>query len=518
MGQPIRVLLVEDNPQDAEMVLHALRRSGFDPEWHRVDTEPEYLAWLHSSPDVILSDHAMPQFDGPRALRLLKESGLEVPFISVSGTIGEEVAVEAMRHGVTDYLLKSNLTRLGAAVGRALEQSRLRRERRQLEEQFRQSQKLEAVGQLAGGVAHDFNNILTVIQGYATLLEQGTIENVEAAREITFAVERAASLSRQLLSLTRKQAMQPRLLDLNVVVEEMTKLLRHSLGDDITLVVEVGDDLPMIYADQGMLEQVLLNLALNARDAMPNGGRLVIATGVSTLGSTGGELSAGAIGAPAVRLRVADSGCGIPPEISERIFEPFFTTKSANKGTGLGLTTVQGIVSQHDGEIRFQSSVGEGTTFEVIFPASIRRAEPALVSERPPESASGGHETILLVDDEPTLRSVMRMALRHFGYEVLEAASGKQAMELFEQAPHEIDLLLTDMVMPDGVSGQELAEQMCAVEPDLRVLYTSGYQLDLVSRSLAGQEGISFLQKPFSMQKLAGAVRDCLNRLPGSRS
>jgi two-component system cell cycle sensor histidine kinase/response regulator CckA len=513
MGQPIRVLLVEDDPDDAEMVLHALRRAGFDPEWHRVDTEPEYLAWLHSDPDVILSDHAMPQFDGPRALHLLKESGLEVPFISVSGTIGEEVAVEAMRHGVSDYLLKNNLTRLGAAVGRVLEQSRLRKERRQLEEQFRQAQKLEAVGQLAGGVAHDFNNILTVIQGYATLLEQGAIENVECAREITFAVERAAGLSRQLLSLTRKQAMQPILLDLNTVVGDMTKLLSRSIGEDITLLVEAGENLPMVRADQGMLEQVLLNLALNARDAMPTGGRLLISTSTSTISPEESPKTPDRTPGSAVCLRVADTGCGIAPEISARIFEPFFTTKALNKGTGLGLSTVQGIVKQHFGAIRVQSALGEGTTFEIVLPASKPHAE-AVTREQPSEPAPGGHETILLVDDEPTLRTMMRMALKHFGYTVLEASSGKQALALFEQADRPIDLLLTDMVMPDGISGQELAEQMCAQRPKLRILYTSGYHIDLVSRDLAGQEGICFLQKPFSMQKLAKAVRDCLGGGP----
>ena len=516
MGQPIRVLLVEDNPDDAEMVLHALRRAGFDPEWHRVETEADYLAWLRTNPDVILSDHAMPQFDGPRALRLLKESGLEVPFISVSGTIGEDVAVDAMRHGVTDYLLKGNLTRLGAAVNRALEESRLRKERRELEEQFRQAQKLEAVGQLAGGVAHDFNNILTVIQGYATLLEQGSMENVEAAREITFAVERAAGLSRQLLSLTRKQAMQLRVLDFNVVVEDMTKLLRRSLGEDITLVVEAADHLPMVRADQGMLEQVLLNLALNARDAMPGGGRLVIATSITThQPRDAAENSPGSAPGTAVCLRVTDTGSGIPPEIVGRIFEPFFTTKGLNKGTGLGLTTVQGIVSQHQGEIRVSSTIGEGTTFEIILPACAPHIEPA-VRERVAAPVRRGNETILLVDDEPTLRSMMRMALKHFGYEVLEASSGRQAMTIFEQTGQRIHLLLTDMVMPDGISGQELAEQMCAHAPGLRVLYTSGYQIELVSRGLASQEGIHFLQKPFSMQKLAEAVRDCLNRTPAA--
>ena len=515
MGQPIRVLLVEDNADDAEMVLHALRRAGFDPEWHRVDTEGEYLAWLRSRPDVILSDHSMPQFDGPRALHLLKESGLEVPFISISGTIGEDLAVEAMRHGVTDYLLKGNLARLGPAVTRALEETRLRNERRELEEQFRQSQKLEAVGQLAGGVAHDFNNILTVIQGYATLLEQGTMSNVEAAREITFAVDRAAGLSRQLLSLTRKQAMQLRVLDVNTIVEEMTKLLRRSLGEEITLVVEPASKLPLIRADQGMIEQVLLNLALNARDAMPGGGRLTLATSAATIAPKEPEEPQVA---PAVCLRVTDTGIGMPPEVAGRIFEPFFTTKALNKGTGLGLTTVQGIVTQHLGEIRLSSAVGQGTTFEILLPACSQAAEPA-APERiatPAAPPCRGDETILLVDDEPTLRGMMRMALKHFGYNVLEASSGRQALDLFEQSTPPLHLLLTDMVMPDGISGQELAEQMCARSPELRVLYTSGYQIELVSRDLARQEGINFLQKPFSMQKLAAAVRECLGGRPAS--
>jgi two-component system, cell cycle sensor histidine kinase and response regulator CckA len=510
MGQPIRILLVEDNPNDAELLLYELKRAGFDPEWHRVDTEAEYLVRLQGKPEVILCDHSMPQFDGTTAFRLLKESGLDVPFISVSGTMGEEFAVEAMRNGVTDYLLKSNLRRLGAAVSRALEQARGRVERRRLEEQMRQAQKMEAVGQLAGGVAHDFNNILTVIQGYATLLEQGGMQNDEAAREISFAVDRAAGLSRQLLSLTRKQAMQRRLVDMNVVVAEMTKLLRRSIGEHIQLVVEAGENLPAIYADPGMIEQILLNLALNARDAMGKGGRLTIATSPSMMKTGEAGTPSENDSCPAVRLRVSDTGHGMSPTVRERVFEPFFTTKALNQGTGLGLTTVQDIVKQHSGIIRLHSSVGYGTTFEIEIPASKAEAAPAS-KPRAVTPVAGGRETILVVDDEPTLRQMIRMALKHFGYDVLDASSGQQAIELFEQAGRPVDLLLTDVVMPDGMSGQDLAEKMSARLPKLRVIYTSGYRVDLV-KGLEGQEGMVFLQKPFSMQKLGAVVRESLDR------
>lgn len=516
MRQPIRVLLVEDDPNDAEMVLHALRCAGFEPEWSRVDTEVDYLAQLAGQPDVILSDHALPAFGGPRALELLKASGLDVPFISVSGTIGEEVAVQAMRHGVADYLLKNNLLRLGSAVTRVLKETRLRRERQQLEEQCRQTQKLEAVGQLAGGVAHDFNNILTVIQGYATLLEQGLIDNLECAKEISFAVERAAGLSRQLLSLTRKQALQPTLINLNEVVEDMTKLLRRSLGPAVALEFSPADALPEISADRGMIEQILLNLALNARDAMPEGGRLLIATRVSSLdAATDLEGTARSAG-PAVTLRIADTGAGMSPDVRAQIFEPFFTTKSANKGTGLGLSTVRGIVQQHLGEIHVHSELGKGTAFEILLPATGTKAERTRVAEESPvdRQEAGKRVTILLVDDEPALRSMMRMALKHFGYDVLEASSGQQALAIFERSTTPIHLLLTDMVMPEDVGGEELAERMRAGRPGLRVLYTSGYHVDTIRRDLVAKGEIAFLQKPFSMQKLAEAVGETLQAAP----
>ena len=507
MSTPIRILMVEDNPLDAEMILQSLREAGFEPDWQRVDTEMEYLERLRPDLDVIFSDYVMPQFDGARALRLLKESGLEVPFISISGTIGEDVAVQVMRLGATDYLLKDRLARLGPAVSQALEQNRLRKERRDLEEQFRQSQKMEVIGRLAGGVAHDFNNILTVIQGYATLLEQGTMEGREAAREIAFAVERAAALSRQLLTFSRKQVMQPQDLDLNAVVLDMTKMLRRTLGKDLTLVVETGPGLPLIHADKAMMEQILLNLAVNARDAMPNGGRLMITTEPHTAYDGASEQSAETNG-PAVLLRVSDNGCGISAENLPRIFEPFFTTKEASKGTGLGLATVQGIVRQHHGKIDVRTEPGAGTRFDIILPA--RPAVPKTAVSKPPEIATaGGHETVLIVEDEPALRNMMRFALRHFGYHVFEAGSGQQALAIFEKDDHKIDLLLTNVLMPDG-NGYDLAEQLRARDPDLRVLYTSGYTNDLADRGAPLPAGVHFLEKPYSMQTLGKAIHNCL--------
>jgi len=384
-------------------------------------------------------------------------------------------------------------------------------ERKRLEEQFRQSQKMEAVGQLAGGIAHDFNNILTVIQGYATLLHNRAITPAEAVKEISESAERAASLTRQLLTFSRKQVMQPRALDLNTVVANMTKLLRRTLGDSIALDVECCNDLPLIHADQGMMEQVVLNLAVNARDAMSQGGQLTIITATSVITAAEASRHEDARVGLAVSLTVSDTGCGIPTENLTRIFEPFFTTKDVNKGTGLGLATVHGIVRQHGGLIRLRSEAGLGAHFQILLPACRATIAPAVTM--PQElRAQGGSETILLVDDEPALRLVSKLTLTHFGYDVLEASSGRQAIALMDQNPRRIDLLLTDMVMPEGISGKQLAEHLKVGRPDMRVLFTSGYSVDLLRDHLSIPDHVNFLPKPFSTHNLAHAVRDCLNR------
>jgi two-component system, cell cycle sensor histidine kinase and response regulator CckA len=373
MPTPIRVLLVEDDPRDAELVLLELCRADFNPDWRRVDTEQDFLNHLDADLDVILCDYAVPRFNGLRALRLLNERKIDVPLILVSGTIGEELAVTAMKEGATDYLLKDRLARLGPAVNRALEQSRLRAERLKLEEQLRHSQKMEAIGQLAIGVAHDFNNILTIIQGNASVLMTGQMkpkEMTECAQQIVRASERAVGLTRQLLMFSRKQLVQPALLDLNAVVARVTTMLQRVLGEDVSIEAKLNPQVPTVKADAGMVEQILLNLAVNARDAMPSGGGLLIATDAGSLSEAEAGRIPEASAGPYARITVSDTGSGIAPEHLPRIFEPFFTTKDVGKGTGLGLATVYGIVKQHHGWITVSSELNKGTSFAIYFPVT----------------------------------------------------------------------------------------------------------------------------------------------------
>ena len=616
MGGPIKVLMVEDNPADTELLVRELRRSGFVPDWVRVDTEPDFLARLGPQYDLVLSDYAMPQFGGLRALELLTQSGLEIPFILVSGTIGEDVAVSAMRDGAADYLLKDRLVRLGPAVKQALLQGQSRRQRRQAEEmqarfaavvefsddaiisktiegiitgwnpgaeklfgyaaaevigrpvlvlfppdrmeeerhildrigrgesvkhfetirvtkdgkhldvsmtisplrdgagriigvstiarditerkrleaQFRQAQKMEAIGQLAGGVAHDFNNILTVIHCNASLLLDTSggpdSEASTLARQIIESTERAAGLTRQLLLFGRKQAMEMTDLDLRGIVQNMALMLRRLLGEDIVLEVNCAPNLPQVRGDNTMVEQVLLNLVVNSRDAMPGGGRLSLATSLVRHDAANPPPSSEAAPGTFVRLSVTDTGTGIAPEHLPRIFEPFFTTKEVGKGTGLGLATVYGIVKQHRGWIELESTLGEGTTFHVHFPAADRPAVAspvATVSNELPR----GDEVILVVEDEPALRALAKLVLQRCGYTVLEAGSGVAALKVWAAYRGKIRLLLTDMIMPDGMTGRELAARLQSEDSGLKVILTSGYSPDAAETTAVG-----FLAKP----------------------
>lgn len=390
-------------------------------------------------------------------------------------------------------------------------------ERLNLEEQLRHSQKMEAIGQLAAGVAHDFNNILTIIQGHSVLVQRRLAGNPnealsESLRQITEAAERAATLVRQLLAFSRRQVMQPRLLDLNEVVKNLSRMLRRTLGEDIQLDIKCAESLAGIHADPGMIEQVILNLVVNARDAMPNGGRLTLAT--STVSFNGDNLSeqserrAGEF----VCLSVADTGCGMAPEVKQRIFEPFFTTKEVGKGTGLGLSMVYGIVKQHEGWIEVESQLGIGTCFRIYFPVR-QQAPGASVGQETPtaiEDINGNGEVILVVEDEPGLRDLVKNVLEFYGYRVLTASSGVEAQKVWTKADGAVDLLVTDMVMPDGISGKALAEKLLAQKPGLKVIYTSGYSIDLVHKNFALKQGFNFVPKPFHPVALTRAVHDCL--------
>jgi CheY-like chemotaxis protein len=380
-----------------------------------------------------------------------------------------------------------------------------------LERQLRQAQKMEAIGQLAAGVAHDFNNILTVIQGHAGLLERSLAEGKPSPRsleQISKASIRAATLIRQLLMFSRKQVMQFRHVELNDALSNAIKMLERLVGEHVQIDFR-PQSIPAIYADASMLDQVAMNLAVNARDAMPNGGRLSISTHLESIHRGPTPMDPEPRAGDFVCLTFTDTGVGMDTQILSRIFEPFFTTKPVGKGTGLGLSTVFGIVRAHQGWLVVESQPKQGTTFRLYFPASQQAAEKTeLVADT---ALRTGRETVLVAEDEDALREMVVNVLRIQGYTVLEASSGVQALEVWERADRPIDLLLTDMVMPGGVMGGELAESLLAQSPHLKVIYTSGYSPGMAGRDGSLLKGRNFLPKPYSIGKLAQFVRECLD-------
>jgi len=386
-------------------------------------------------------------------------------------------------------------------------------ERQLLETQLRHAQKLESVGRLAGGVAHDFNNILTVIQGHVGLLRANshlTPDMAESLQAISRASERATKLTSQLLIFSRKSQWQPKPLDLNELLTELSQMLQRTLGEDIQFQFSYAPSLPTVWADADMIEQVVTNLAVNARDAMPKGGTLLISTALVDIDELYVNRRAEARPGPAVCLTMIDTGCGMDQVTLSRIFEPFFTTKEFGKGTGLGLATVYGIVKQHQGWIEVQSQLGQGTTFKIYLTPGGQSPQPCAESASR-EPVRGGHETILLVEDESPVRWTVRHVLERYGYRVLEASAGVEALALWHQHHQDVALLLTDVVMPAGLSGQELAEQFKTQKPGLKVIYTSGYSVQSAGDGLELTDGLTFLQKPFDADKLALAVRKCLD-------
>ena len=385
-------------------------------------------------------------------------------------------------------------------------------EQRVLEGQLRQSQRLEAVGRLAGGVAHDFNNILTAIIGYSELLldELAPSHPLRASvQEIRAGADRAASLTRQLLAFSRKQVLQAKVLDLNAAIRDLARMLQRLIGEDVKLDLALHAAPATVRADPGQIEQVVLNLAVNARDAMPDGGRLTIETARRVLDETYSRAHADVVPGEYVMLAVSDTGTGMDAETRARIFEPFFTTKELGKGTGLGLATVYGIVKQSGGSIAVYSEPGRGTTFKTYLPGADAPAPSADAALAAPRS-NGGRETILLAEDDGAVREVAGQALAQKGYRVLRAPDGQTALELAAAHAGEIAILVTDLVMP-GMSGRELAEALTALRPKLRVLYISGYTDDAVVRHGILAEGLPYLQKPFSAEALAAKVREVVD-------
>jgi len=480
MARPVNVLMVEDSENDADLVLRELRRQGFAPTAVRVETGPALLAALEAHAwDVVISDHNMPNFDGTEALRLVKEHAPEVPFIVVSGTRGEEHAVEAMRSGASDFIVKTRLHRLAPVVERELQEAELRLEQRRMaaalaesQQQLRQAQKLEAVGRLAGGVAHDFNNILAVILGYADLvlksMPAGDAHRADI-QEIKRASARAAELTRQLLAFSRQQVLEQSSLNVNEIIADVLQLFKRLVAEHVAIELQTEDGLWDITGDRIRIEQILMNLVANARDAMPGGGTLTLATKNVEV-SAPNQLHKPPVAGQYVRLDVRDTGEGIAEDVLPKIFDPFFTTKEEGKGTGLGLATVHGIVEQSGGYIFVDSQPHRGTAFTIYLPrtSEARHPEPATstISE-----AAIAEERILLVENDPVARELIARMLLEAGYQVTVADGPEQALSIADSAP--VHLLVTPITM-SAMTGMALADRLRASHPNLPSLFIAG--------------------------------------------
>jgi len=639
----LRILILEDVPTDAELMERELRKTGLKYASIRVDTRDAFLKELGDfSPDIVLSDYSLPRFTGLEAIGLVKERFPLIPIIIVTGSISEETAVECMKAGAADYVLKDNLVRLSPALQMALEKKQLREEkgqaeealreseekyrtilesiedgyfevdltgnfkffndsmckirgyskdelivmnnrdymdpetskkvyeifnrvyktgesvkgvewesirkdgskiysessislmkdskdqpigfqgivrditeRKNLEKQLIQSQKMEAVGRLAGGVAHDFNNLMTIVIGNADMLLMSLTKDDplrEDVEEIKKAGGRSTSLTRQLLAFSRRQVLQPMVLNLNTVLAETDKMLRRLIGEDLEMATILESELGKVNIDPGQVEQVIMNLAINARDAMPGGGKFTIETANVDLDREYAhkkgvmELQPG----PYVMLAISDKGIGMDKETQSQIFDPFFTTKPKAKGTGLGLSTVYGIVKQSGGYIWVYSEPGQGTTFKIYLPR-VQGEEASLKKEPVPKELLQGSETVLMVEDDEAVRNFSKKVLKRSGYNILEAQDGEEALMVSRAHEGPIHLLLTDVVMPK-MSGRELADRLQELRPETKVLFMSGYTDNAIIRHGTLRSDVNFMQKPFTPELLSQRIRRILDR------
>jgi signal transduction histidine kinase len=462
--------------------------------------------------DIILADDSLPDFDLLSALALARQVCPEVPFVCVTGAADDDLAIEALRSGATDHVPMAGLNRLAPAVTRALAERAERRRRREaeqtvaaLQEQLRHAQKLEAVGRLAGGIAHDFNNLLTVITGCCDRVLGGIDDQPRLRGDIELIRQsglRAASLTRQLLAFGRRRVLEPRPVDLNEIVRDIARILERVLGDRAVVVTRLSSVPGIIHGDPGQMEQVLMNLAINARDAMPDGGTLTIETTHLEVGPEGQRAPIALPAGGYVQLAVTDTGIGMDEQTAAHVFEPFFTTKAPGEGTGLGLATVYNIVAQSGGHVAVESRPGRGTTMRVVLP---RTGTPAKASTAPTAPAAAGPGTLLVVEDEEFVRDLVRDFLRTAGYHVLEAGSAEEALDLVANRPTSIDLLLTDVILP-GMNGTTLAEHLRRQMPGMETVFMSGYPGDSMFGGETFEPDAAFLPKPFTRHLLLSKV------------
>ena len=515
MKSPLCILHMEDDANDAALVRMSLESAGIFCAIIHVRSERDFVATLERGGiDLILLNYTGSGFDGGSAAEIAGRQWPDIPLILVCGMLDEDASRDSLKTGVTDHVLKQHLARLALAVNRAMRDVKERDQRRSLEEQIIEGQRMEVIGQLCAGVAHDFNNILAVIMGYSDLImDDPVLEDRlrKYAGEIRHASERAAGLTGQLLMFSRKQSVQPVVLDLNAVSQDLHKMLRRLIDENIEIVIAPGADIGRVMADAGHVGQVLKNLVVNARDAMPNGGKITITTSNVTLHENDVRDRVDATAGEYVMLSVRDTGTGMTEQVKAHLFEALYTTKAKGKGTGLGLATCQTIIRKSGGHISVCSELGKGSEFRFYYP---RVDQPLGAAASPDQSGllPRGTETLLVVEDDTPVRHLACGVLEDLGYQVLSASNGQEALHVArEHKGPAIRLAVTDVIMPQ-MGGMVMAEWLKVTYTDLKILFTSGYTDDALARHGVFTAGGEFLPKPYTPAKLAHRVRKLLDQ------
>ncbi len=516
IDKPIEVLLIEDNPGDARLLREYLAEfKDAISEVHVADNLEAGLTLLKEKEiSAILLDLTLPDSHGLETVLNVCEAETLVPIIVLSGLDDESMAVRALREGAQDYLIKDQINShlLVRAIRYAIQRKGAELMLREFEEQLQQAQRMESVGRLAGGIAHDFNNLLTVIEGYAKLMLETEDTSDEQRRDLTHihqAAERAAALTRQLLTFSRRQFTHPQSLDIGEVTREMEPMLKSTIGERIELHLVAADDLGKVVVDRGQIEQVILNLVLNARDAMEEGGILTIECVNLVIDAETSKHHPEAIPGEYVQLAVTDTGVGMPEKIKQQIFDPFFTTKPFGAGTGLGLSTVYGIVKQSDGHLWVYSEPSMGTTLKVNLPLSNTEITQPLPTSSPDVDVTGT-ERLLVVEDEPELLNMISTFLRSVGYTICSAASGHEAISIAKIGKEKFDLLVSDVVLPD-LTGPDILTQTREAQPEMRVLFMSAYPGDTIVQRGVIKPSTPFISKPFAPETLGRKIREVLD-------
>jgi two-component system cell cycle sensor histidine kinase/response regulator CckA len=513
MKQTLNILHIEDSKEDSELITRLLINNGFKCQVTRVETRPEVFDELErNSYDLILADCKLPDFSGLRALEIAHALKPEIPFVFVSGTIGEETAIESLRNGATDYVLKDRLSRLVPAVRRALAEAEERTMCRQLQQRLREAGRLEAISTLSNGIAHDFNNILTIILGHASLL---TLEHenpnrvLEISGTISEAARRGSEIVQQLLAFARKSDGHVAAADLNRYIQAHLNALKQKLPREVDLTFEAADDLPSIMVDAGQLDRILTNLITNSIDAMSTGGHIILSTRlVSAIDLP--DLLLDLDGEHYVCLTVTDTGKGIDSTTREHVFEPFFTTKQRGRGTGLGLPVVYGLMQAHHGFVDVRSEIDKGTSISLFFPVPKPNAANSPPVAHYSDPAVSGSETILVVEDEEDVRFFLETMLQSHGYHVLCATDSDQAITLFKEHHREIQLVFSDIGLPK-VDGISLCEKLRKLKPEIPLILASGYPTKEFKMCINDLGPQAFLSKPYNTHDILQAVRKTLN-------